>query len=169
MSEGTGDETVGTGSLLPARERGGRFSKIPRAEQLDKERQALELRRAGIDYQTIAERLGYANKGGAHKAVRRALNRNLAVPASELRDLEADRLDRLQASLWRNALAGDLHAVDRVIRLSESRRKLLGLDAPSQVQAELAGDLILNFGIPRPDPRVADAAAVSESSLRALP
>ena len=36
--------------------------------------------------------------------------------------------------------AGDIHAIDRWIRLSESRRRLLGLDAPEQTLVGAAPD-----------------------------
>ncbi len=138
-------------------------------EVIAKERQALELRRAGVTYDLIAERVGYSERGAARKAVVRALRRTLEGPAEDVRELEADRLDRLQSGLWAQAMKGNLGAVDRVLRLMERRARLLGLDQPTQVQAEHTGDIVLNFGIPRPNPAEADASAVPQAQLRALP
>lgn len=98
------------------------------AETIEKERQVLELRRAGVTFDEIATRVGYADRGAAHKAYKRALARTLQQPAAEIRELEADRLDRLLVAVWARALRGDLAAVDRVIRLMERRSRLLGLD-----------------------------------------
>lgn len=110
----------------------------PTAELLEKERNALELRRAGYTYDRIADRLGYANKGAAYKAVRRGIARTLQEPVDELIELETDRLDRLLSSVWAPAMKGDLGAVDRVLRISERRSKLLGLDRTPDVDAGLA-------------------------------
>lgn len=112
----------------------------PSAETIRKERDALELRRAGLDYQSIAEQVGYANKSGAFKAVQAALRRGFVEPASDLRDLEAERLDRLQAAVWPAALRGDTKAIDRVLRISDQRAKLLGLNAPTRTDVTVRLD-----------------------------
>ena len=51
----------------------------------------------------------------------------------ELRAAEITRIDTLIESLWKPATHGSLGAVDRVIKLSERKAKLLGLDAASAV------------------------------------
>ena len=58
----------------------------------------------------------------------RALNRTLQQPAQALRDLETERLDRLQLALWPKAMRGDVAAVKAILRLMERRARLLGLD-----------------------------------------
>lgn len=116
------------GSSRPTGARGQK--QPPTAEQAARQLQALELRRAGVDYQTIADKVGYTNKGTAYAAVQAALRRGFVEPAKELRELEADRLDRLQAAVWSAAIRGDVKAVDRVLRISDQRAKLLGLNAP---------------------------------------
>lgn len=136
-----------------------RSKRPPAASQIEKERQALELKRAGVTYDVIAETLGFANRGGAYKAVQRALVRTLQEPADELRTIEADRLERLHHGVWMKALGGDLGAVDRVLRIAERRAKLLGLDVPLAGGGRAAGDLDaeiellaaeLEGGTPRP-------------------
>jgi hypothetical protein len=100
-------------------------------ELFDKERKALELRRAGTSYDEIAVALGYAKGAGAWNAVQRAMKRTLRESgADEVRDQELDRLDRLQRAVWVRALQGDLPAVGAVLRIMERRSKMLGLDAP---------------------------------------
>lgn len=123
----------------------------------DRQVRALELRKAGWDYATIAEQLGYSSGSGAHKAVCAGLRAALREPAQELIELEVERLDAmLRTSLWQRAMNGDSHAVDRVLRIMERRSKLLGLDAPTKqelsgphgtpvVPAGLAGDLAARF------------------------
>lgn len=95
--------------------------------------QALELRKAGLAYTVIADKLGYATRGAAWAAVMRALKRTLQEPADEVRALEVERLDALYLQMFSRAMKGDYGAVDRCIKISERRAKLLGLDAPVKV------------------------------------
>ena len=106
--------------------------RTPSAEQIERERQALELRRAGVDFHTIAVHLGYSHKASAYRAVQNALRRTLTPPADDLRSLEGERLDRMHNVAWRAAVQGDLKAVDRVLRISDQRCRLFGLNAPTQ-------------------------------------
>lgn len=101
---------------------------VPSAETIARETHVLELRRAGLTFDRIAEETGISDRSTAHKIYKRALARTLQEPAAEIRQLEADRLDRLQVQVWTKALRGDLPAVDRVLRIMERRSKLLGLD-----------------------------------------
>jgi hypothetical protein len=117
-----------------------RSKKLPTEEQLKKERQALEFRRAGMTYEAIADRLGYANKSVAFKLIDRALKRTNQGEAEDVRALEVDRLDRLQMGLWANAIAGDVASARTVIRLMERRSRLLGLDAPTKIDATVSLD-----------------------------
>jgi len=97
---------------------------------LERERQALVLRKGGATFEAIAAHLGYRNHSGAYKAVRRAMRRTLQEPADELRALEAARLDDLQRGLWAAACQGDGTAVDRVLTIMARRADLLGLGTP---------------------------------------
>jgi hypothetical protein len=96
----------------------------------ERERAALELRKAGRSFDEIAGALGYAERGGASKAVSRALAATIQEPADELRRLEAARLDALSGALYPLAIDGQLGAVDRCLAIQSRRAKLLGLDAP---------------------------------------
>lgn len=111
----------------------GAAKQPPTDETLQKERQTLELRRAGVTFDVIADRLGFHDRGGAYKAYRRALARTLQEPADELRQTELDRLDRLHAAYWPQAMRGDVRAGQMILRIAERRARLLGLDAPEQV------------------------------------
>ncbi|MEV8402593.1 hypothetical protein [Streptomyces niveus] len=138
-------------------------------EGAQKDARAAELRGKGWTYQRIADELGWANKGDAHHAVKRVLDATLREAGDSLRELERARLDRLSAAAWEVLdrqhvtvnngqiirLGGEpllddapaLQAIDRLLRISESRRKLDGLDAPSRVSvdAQQLGDEIANL------------------------
>jgi len=104
-----------------------------RALATERQQQALELHKAGVGYQAIADHLGYAGPSGAYKAVEAALQKTLQQPADELRGLELERLDTLHRTLWPKAVTGNLRAVDRVLSIMKRRSQLLGLDTRRQV------------------------------------
>ena len=110
---------------------------VRRVKATEKQRQALELRKAGASYDEIARKIGYSSKSGAYKSVTSALSKMLKEPAEELRTLEMARLDRLLVGVWSAATQGNQGAIDRVLRILERRAKLLGLDAPQR--RELSG------------------------------
>lgn len=100
---------------------------------VERQRQALELRKAGKGFQAIADQLGYSDASGAYRAVTAALQKTLQEPADDLRRMELERLDALHGVLWAQAQDGDQGAVDRLLRVMERRARLLGLDAPTKI------------------------------------
>lgn len=121
---------------------------------------ALKLRREYKPWAEVAQLAGYADAGSACKTVSREMARRraeMAVDIDALRDEEAERLDMLASVAMRvlNTMhftmsAGQvverdgvpleddgpvLAAIDRLLRISESKRKLFGIDAPVKVEA----------------------------------
>lgn len=102
----------------------------PKAMTLHREARAVELLMAGNDYDQIAAELGYSSRSGAWRAVQRALRKRRDEVADEYLTLELERLDALQCALWDAAMAGDLKAVDAILKIIERRCELLGLLPP---------------------------------------
>jgi hypothetical protein len=97
----------------------------------------LELRRAGLGFAQIAERLHLPDASTARAFY------DQAMTAEDLRfsaDLEAARLDRLHTAIWPQAVQGDVNAVDRVVRISERRERLLGPPRENQHELRAAFD-----------------------------
>lgn len=97
---------------------------------------AVNLRKAGRTYDDIGIALGIS-KSAAHQLVSKWLHEThdkLRESAQELRTIEANRLDEMQAAIYPQALKGDLLAVDRCVKISAARRALFGLDAPTKVE-----------------------------------
>jgi hypothetical protein len=95
--------------------------------------QAVAMHLAGADWQTIANRLGYASRGAACTDVTRALEIAAAEAIRDievLRQVDLARVDRLQAAYWTAALAGDTDAAKVVQWCIDRRAKLNGTDAP---------------------------------------
>jgi hypothetical protein len=83
----------------------------------------LSARRAGASFDQIAERLNLTPKA-AKALFDKAIG---SYDPEYTRALEADRLDRLHLAVWPDAVQGDLNAVDRVLRISERRDKVLAV------------------------------------------
>ena len=98
---------------------------------------AVELRTAGLTYDQIAVKLGYANRGTVYRVVAEALRAQTAEAVGELRNLEVQRLDRVQLAMWNKAMDGDVPSGMAVLRCIMSRCRLLGLDGPGLLRAEV--------------------------------
>lgn len=93
----------------------------------------MKLRRSGASYHEIAQLVGITYDG-VRKAIRAELDRTaerIAEDGDAVRQLELERLDRLQSAVWRRATDmnnPDYRAIDRVLRIMERRAALMGLD-----------------------------------------
>jgi hypothetical protein len=128
---------------------------------------ALEYRRRGLSYEQIAVQMGWRSVSSAYGAVQRALADGAREAAEEVRAIEAARLDDLTRVLTRimatrhyvvsvgsgrivrhpdtgEPLVDDgpvMHAVAGLLRISERRAKLLGLDAPTRHEVITLGHI----------------------------
>lgn len=109
----------------------------PKPEQLARDLAVLELRKTGANWRQIAEAVGYTHASAARKAYLRAYDRTLQAPADELRDMELDRLDRLQMAYWKDAVEGNIKAADYCLRVIQVRARILGIEAPQKIRAEV--------------------------------
>lgn len=86
---------------------------------------ATELSLQGLNYDQIAAELGYSNRSGAWKAVRRCLARRQDAAAGAHIELSLLDLDLVQERAWNRAMAGDLAASELVLRAMEDRMRLV--------------------------------------------
>jgi hypothetical protein len=112
-------------------------------DALPKKLQALELRKAGLSYDAIAQEMGYKTKVGAYNAVMAALKKTLQEPADDLRKVEVARLDELLMTMWEKRHL-PLYT-DRIIKIMERRAKLLGLDAPDKHEVEISDVILISL------------------------
>lgn len=102
--------------------------------------QAVRDRLAGMSYDEIAERHHYSDRSSARRAVMGALDRVEAKQVADLRDVENARLDLITLAMTPILVDGRQPATARVsaatvlLRTSERRSRLNGLDAPVRVQ-----------------------------------
>jgi hypothetical protein len=139
---------------VPSRVRGPDGKYASTIDNATRDAAAAALRSQGHGYGEIARFLGWSDRSGARKAVERALSRVPAEAVTELRQIEDLHLDALRQRAWQIMEApgpmvsdgrvikdadgqpiddGDrvLRAIDRLVRVSERKSKLWGLDAPA--------------------------------------
>lgn len=120
---------------------GGKASKR-KIEIAERSARAIGLRKTGASYRaiaaTIAREFGISySEAQAHNDVTRELtriNEDLAHDADCLRTMELERLDTYLLTIARDIQKGDFGAIDRALKISERRCKLLGLDAPVELR-----------------------------------
>lgn len=101
----------------------------------ERRQKALEMRKSGASYRAIGANLG-VSEAQAHRDVQAALATMAELEqasADEYRTLELMRLDMALLALSPKMKFGDPQVVNAWVKVSESRRKLLGLDAPTKI------------------------------------
>jgi hypothetical protein len=110
----------------------GKKSEAKTIEINERREQALQYRRAGLSIRAIASRLD-VSVFTIHEDIKamlaEAIKENVDN-AEQMRTLELDRLDDMLLRIQSQVIKGDLKAIDRALRISEQRAKLLGLYAP---------------------------------------
>jgi hypothetical protein len=160
----TGDSTL-RNSAFRGRNGKGRYTRTLAGAKRDAD--AAHLRSRGLTYQTIANELGFSSAGKAYEGVQRAIASAPREAGSEALSVELMRLDELWRKALLIAerehivvsngtimldprTVGDhggikpledtgaqLAAIDRLVRISAQRAKLLGLEAPKRVQVDV--------------------------------
>ena len=98
-----------------------------------------------MSIRAIADMLGVSKT-----QVQRDIKKELQAAAEERKkiagliiDLELAKLDELEQEAWGHIAAGELSAIDRVLRSMERRSKLLGLDKTGEAgDTGSLGDLV---------------------------
>lgn len=114
------------GRSTPALGKG--LTKAQRAQAVaERAAKALKLRTMRVSWDAIAKQCGYSSAGAAATAVKRELMRIPREAARELRTSELETLDIAQRAMSAQIMAGNFAAIDRMLRIMDSRAKLTGL------------------------------------------
>lgn len=111
--------------------------------------QAVRDRLVGLSYDEIADKHGYNDKSAARMAVVRALDRVEAKQVEEYRSVENARLDLITLAMTpimvnQKAKPSDrIAAAGALLRTSERRSRLNGLDAPTRVEVSAGAQAML--------------------------
>lgn len=157
-------------TLTRARDQHGRLVRTP--EQIEHDLRAADLRSKSLSYAQIAAELGVSRQA-AQQAVMRGIAELPKDGVEEARRIELAKLDTLEQAAWKvlethhlvviqsGPKAGDvvyhpitpdepleddapvLAAIDRIVKCSERRARLMGLDAPKEaIQYIVTEDMI---------------------------
>ena len=93
---------------------------------------------AGLNYRDMADALdvSLATVAGDVKAIVKRWQDEQVSTIDQWVQLESHRLDRAINAIWDKVQAGDLGALDRMLKIMERRARLLGLDTPSVTRLE---------------------------------
>lgn len=105
-------------------------TKPSRIGQTERQREAIDLRRQGLPFGEIGERMGVTPQA-AHQLVTRALDEYKADTAelvAQHRALDVARMEEIVRILWPRVQEGHLESVDRVFKAAQRKAALLGMD-----------------------------------------
>jgi hypothetical protein len=136
-------------SISDARGSGRRRSERV-VERLDREQRAVDMSLAGRSYDEIARECGFADRSGAHKAVRRGLARRNQEPLEEQRAVVLARNDLLFRALLPliERDEPDLRAAELMARVNDQSARLSGLYKTLPSDPESAASDVVSDGKP---------------------
>lgn len=124
-------------------------------EDLDRRWKALDYRKQGWSYNRIAKEM-HLGVTTVREDILWCLDQVISEPAEEVRKMELERLDELQAAIWQRAIGGDYVAIDRVLRIMDKRQRILGIETPVEAFSldfilQMATEISEQLGIPVED------------------
>jgi hypothetical protein len=126
----------------------------------------MEMRREGLPFHEIARRLGWADASSAQKAVRHVLQETMQPVAAEVRAEELSKLDFYESKIAKQVAKGSLKAIALALKIQERRARLLGLDAPVQIDAPPGASVSFVVALP---PKAASVDAWQQQTLDVIP
>lgn len=124
-------------------------TRVDRVRQRLQAVDALSLRIQGYSLETIRDKCGYSSVREASDAISKLLVAYEIETIEDARKIELARMDRMLEMIVSKIDSGSLSAIDRALKLSERRAKLLGLDAPEQVNQ--TGEITVSVEVIRSD------------------
>ena len=112
-----------------------------RAEARRRRAQAVQLHAAGFTFEQVGERMNGISDTRAYQLWTEGLAALEREGAEQARAEENVRLLTLYRAVLPSALQGSHHHVTAAVRVLESRRRLLGLDAADETAARIAAAL----------------------------
>lgn len=103
--------------------------------------EALDLRRLGLSYRKIAEKMGLGGPSSAFKLVGQELGEVREATkeaAAEVRQLELERTELLWRSCMTRVASGDPKAITAAVAILKRRAAMLGLDQPQLIEHTIA-------------------------------
>lgn len=107
---------------------------------MERDAKLLDLCRARVPYEEVAEQLGYKNARTVSTRYHKLISRRLRDSTDAVIDQELDMLDAMANALWPKVAVADIKAVEAMLKVQERRAKYKGLDAAIKVDASVSLD-----------------------------
>lgn len=104
----------------------------------ERDHQGLQLRRAGVGWDAIAQQLKYSSAGHAYNQVTKLMREYPREDVEEYRDLLIDRLELVIRALTPKVIKADTWSTDRYLRACEQLARLVGANRPERVEVSAA-------------------------------
>jgi len=109
-------------------------------DRLERDLECVALRRANLEWDVIAKRLGYSNPSHAYQRFMLVMKSYPVEQVDDAREVELQRYNELLAAVWPQCLdteSKNQHwAIDRAAKLMDQRARLMGWNRP--VRQEIA-------------------------------
>jgi hypothetical protein len=118
-------------------------------------RDVVRLKSAGMTFDEIADRVGYASRSGAKEAFDAALRWWGREAVDDMRTIEGERLEQLWRRVFGRILSNPdmpsgemIQLVNAAVKVSARKASLMGLDAPRQLEVTGAegGAIVTDVG-----------------------
>lgn len=115
--------------------RGNRVATRPEdIARRERDLKCVELRKAGVAWQAIADQLGYASPGHAYERFMVVMRDYPREDVETVRNMISDRHEAALRALWPDVLRGKWLAIDRTTRILEALAKLHGANRPEKIE-----------------------------------
>lgn len=136
-----------------------------RTATMVRDAEALRMHLAGDTLQDICDHFSWKSHAAAHQAIRRAVADSYRLPKAEAIKAEEERLDLLSRTFTQLMLnEGEdpqiiIAAGLALLKVSESRRKMLGWDAPTRTRIDVVPEEAVDERIATLETRKLELAA----------
>lgn len=116
-------------------------------QKVDKTREAWTLRLSGHSYREIAHKLSISLET-AHRWVNEWSEEYKLQTAESQQSARSDsiaRLDDALKAISKAVQAGDTDAINTMLKIEAQRAKLLGLEAPTKIEADVKAEVAVTF------------------------
>ena len=116
-------------------------------QKVDKTREAWDLRLSGHSYREICAKLGISLET-AHRWVNEWSEEYKLQTAESQQSARSDSIARLNDALKainEKVRDGDTDAINTMLKIEAQRAKLLGLDAPTKIEADVKAEVAVTF------------------------
>ena len=139
----------------------------------ERDARLVELRRQGMTWDLIARTLGFSSAAVACKTFSNYMVNYPKESVEQARQLECDRLDALQAAIWARCMDSEdklqTWAMDRALKISDQRARLLGLNRPVRQEISVLTENTVDDAIKALQQSMEQQALTHQVELPALP